>query len=380
MCNVIRLSLVTLLLASPLVAQAPITRKLLTRPEAEFAESFDQILSLRELPGGRVLVTDLGPRTVVLANFTSGTVTTVGRNGQGPGEYQQPGDLIPARGDTTLVVDRASRRFLLIRPDGTMGTTVPFPEELLGFPEPRGMDSQGRVYFQSSAFGDPGAEMQELPESVAVVRWQRGSARLDTVATVKIPSLKMQVSGSANARAVMMRPQPYAPQDEWRVASDGRVGVGRVGDYHVEWLGVGTPVVGPAVPYQPVKVNAADRDAFLSGMRNTRNRITVNVGGGGRDRDVTPPVVEEEDFDWPVVKPPFVGRASFMAPEGQLWLQRSNSIQDSTAVYDVFDTAGRQAAQVTLPRGRRLVGLGQGTLYATRTDTDGLQWLERYRR
>lgn len=380
MCNVIRLSLVTLLLASPLVAQAPITRKLLTRPEAEFAESFDQILSLRELPGGRVLVTDLGPRTVVLANFTSGTVTTVGRNGQGPGEYQQPGDLIPARGDTTLVVDRASRRFLLIRPDGTMGATVPFPEELLGFPEPRGMDSQGRVYFQSSAFGGPGAETQELPESVAVVRWQRGSAQLDTIATVKIPSLKMQVTGSANARAVMMRPQPYAPQDEWRVANDGRVGVGRVGDYHVEWLGGGAPVVGPVVPYQPVKVNAADRDAFLSGMRNSRNRITVNVGGGGRDRDVTPPAVEEEDFDWPVAKPPFVGRASFMAPEGQLWLQRSNPTQDSTAVYDVFDTAGRQAAQVTLPRGRRLVGLGQGTLYATRTDADGLQWLERYRR
>jgi hypothetical protein len=69
-----------------------------------------------------------------------------------------------------------------------------------------------------------------------------------------------------------------------------------------------------------------------------------------------------------------------MAPEGQLWLQRSNPTQDSTAVYDVFDTTGRQAAQVTLPRGRRLVGLGQGTLYATRTDADGLQWLERYRR
>ena len=380
MCNVIRLSLVTFFLAAPLVAQGPVAPTLLTRPEAEFAESFDQILSLRELPGGRVLVTDLGPRTVVLANFTSGTVTTVGRNGQGPGEYQQPGDLIPARGDTTLVVDRASRRFLLIRPDGTMGATVPFPEEVQGFPEPRGMDHQGRIYFQGSAFGGPGAETEELPESVAVVRWQRGTTQLDTVARVKIPSLKMQVSGSANARAVILRPQPYAPQDEWRVASDGRVAVGRVGDYHVEWLGVGAPVVGPAVSYQPVKVNAADRAAFLSGMRNNRTRIAVNVGGGGRDREIKPPEVDEKDFDWPAVKPPFVGRASFMSPEGQFWLQRSNPTQDSTAVYDVFDPTGHPAGQVTLPRGRRLVGLGQGTLYATRTDADGLQWLERYRR
>jgi hypothetical protein len=250
----------------------------------------------------------------------------------------------------------------------------------MGFPEPRGVDGQGRIYFQGSGFGGPGAETREPPESVAVVRWQRGTTRLDTVATVRIPSLKMQVSGDANARAVMMRSQPYAAQDEWRVASDGRVAVARVGDYHVEWFGAGAPVVGPPVPYQPVKVSAADRAAFLSGMRNNRNRIIVNVGGGGEGRELRPPEVNEADFDWPAVKPPFAGRASFMAPEGQLWLQRSTATQDSTAIYDVFDTSGHQAAQVTLPRGRRLVGLGRATLYATRTDADGLQWLERYRR
>ncbi|MEO8635128.1 MAG: hypothetical protein ABI587_07615 [Gemmatimonadales bacterium] len=378
MRNVIRLSLVTLLFAPPLVAQGQVVRKVLTRPEAEFTESFDQIQSLRELSAGRVLVTDLGPRTVVLANFSSGTVTPVGRNGQGPGEYQQPGDLIAGTADTTLLVDRASRRFLLIKPDGTMGPTVPFPDQLMGFPEPRGVDRQGRIYFQGSPFGGPGAETAEIPESVAVVRWQRGATRLDTVVTVKIPSIKMQVSNQGNARAVMMRPQPFAAQDEWQVTTDGRVAVGRVGDYHVEWVGTGAAVVGARVAYQPVKVDAADRAAFLSGMRNTRNRITVNVGGGGRE--LKPPEVNEADFDWPAVKPPFTGRGSYMAPEGQLWLQHSTATQDSTAMYDVFDGTGRQTAQVTLPRGRRLVGLGQGTLYATRTDADGLQWLERYRR
>jgi hypothetical protein len=214
---------------------------------------------------------------------------------------------------------------------------------------------------------------------VPLLRWQRGTAKIDTVAKIKVPSVKMQTSGTSNARVMMMRSQPYAPQDEWQVTPAGRVAIGRVGDYHVEWRGSGAPIVGPAVPFQPVKVNAADRAAFLSGMRNSRNRITVNVGGGG-GRDIKPPEVKEEDFDWPAVKPPFVGRSSFMAPEGQLWLQRSTPTQDSTAVYDVFDANGRPTAQVTLPRGRRMVGLGQGTLYATRTDADGLQWLERYRR
>ena len=380
MCNVVRPSLAALLVASPLLAQGGVVTKTLTRAEAEFPESFDQVFSLRELAGGRVLVTDLGPRTVVLANFRSGAVTTVGRNGQGPGEYQMPGELLAAPADTTLLVDRASRRFVVIRPDGTMGATVPLPEQLAGFPEARGIDARGRIYLQTSAFGGPGAEMEAVPESVAVVRWQRGSARLDTVATVKIPAIKMQVSGGANARAVLVRSQPFAAQDEWGVAGDGRIGVARVGDYHVEWRGAGAPVVGPPVAYQPVKVNAADRAAYLSGMRNNRNRITVNVGGGGRSSEMKPPEAEEKDFDWPALKPPFSGRSTFMAPEGQLWLQHSTATQDSTAVYDVFDASGRQVVRVTLPRGRRLVGLGQGTLYATRSDADGLQWLERYRR
>jgi hypothetical protein len=69
-----------------------------------------------------------------------------------------------------------------------------------------------------------------------------------------------------------------------------------------------------------------------------------------------------------------------ISPEGQFWLARSVAGRDSTPAFDVFDQTGALVAQVTLPKGRRVVGLGDGTLYAVRTDGDGLQWLERYRR
>jgi hypothetical protein len=370
----------TAVVLSPLTAQQPAPRAL-TRPEAQFEQSFDAVLTVRELPSGKLLVTDLGPKTVILADFGSGTQATIGRNGQGPGEYQFPGELLPYRNDTTLLIDRVSRRFLTIAADGTLGPTIPFPDAIQGLGEPRGTDRQGRIYFQGSPFpGGPGeGTAREIPDTVPVLRWDRTTGRVDTVARVKIAALKMQVSGGPNARMVMMRPQPYAPADEWAVAPDGRIAVVRVGDYHVEWLG-NAAVRGPPVGFERIRVGPVDRQAYLDNMRTSRNRITITRGGGGRGPDLKPPELNEADFEWPDYKPPFPARAGLMSPEGQLWLARSTPAGDSTPTYDIFDGQGNLTGRVTLPIGRRAAGLGRGTLYAVRTDEDGLQWLERYRR
>jgi hypothetical protein len=237
----------------------------------------------------------------------------------------------------------------------------------------------GRIYFQASPFGGPVEDAGALPDSTSVLRWDVAAQRIDTLARVKLPALRMQVSGTSNARAVMMRPQPFAPQDDWAVAGDGRVALARVGDYHVDWLGE-RPARGTPVGYERVKVADADKESFMSAMRNTRNRITIVNGGGGRGRDIKPPEPEASEFEWPEYKPPFPGRSALMAPEGRLWLPRSTSGRDATPAYDVFDASGNLAGRFFLPKGRRVVGLGQGTLYAVRTDDDGLQWLERYER
>jgi hypothetical protein len=378
-----RTAALSLLVASPVLAQQPPTRAL-AKPEAEFKQSFDAVLALRELPRGRVLLTDLGPKTVILADFNTGEMVTVGRNGQGPGEYQFPGELLPLAGDSTLLVDRVSRRFLRIGPDGTLGKTLPYPDAVSGMPDPRGADAQGRIYFQASLFQDRlGDGSPQIPDSVPLLRWDRALNRIDTVTRVKVPAIKMQISGTQNARAVMMRAQPYPAADEWAVSADGRVGVARVGDYHVEWLGAQI-ARGAPVRYDAVTVTEADKQAYMDAMKNSRNRIVVNQGGPGRgSQEIKPPEPDASEFDWPQVKPPFRSggqRAAFITPEGQLWLARSTAARDSTPVFDVFDARGTLTARVTLPIGRRVVGMGQGVVYAVRTDEDGLQWLERYRR
>jgi hypothetical protein len=383
--RLVPLAALTLAAALPLASQANPAPRVLRTAEATFEEPFDQVVALRELPGGRVLVTDVGAKALYLADFKSGRQITIGRNGQGPGEYQFPGELLALPGDTTLLTDRVGRRFLVVLPDGKLGATIPYPEKIGGFPEPRGADRQGRIYFQGSPFrggpGGGGVDTEAVPDSTAILRWDRARNTVDTVGRVKLPASKMNVSGTQNARVVMMRPQPFAEQDDWAVGMDGLVGVVRVADYHVEWLGGPSKVSGPPVRHERLKITEADKQRFVSMMRNTRNRITVTNGGPGRgSQDIRPPEVNAADLDWPEAKPPFTGRGSWVSPEGQLWVQRSTTVRDSTPVYDVFDRSGSLKERIHLPTGRRLVGLGQGTLYALYSDDDGLQYLERYRR
>jgi hypothetical protein len=48
--------------------------------------------------------------------------------------------------------------------------------------------------------------------------------------------------------------------------------------------------------------------------------------------------------------------------------------------YDLFDQNGNRIGRAVLPAGRRLLGLGRGTLYLIATDETGIERVERYRR
>src|SRR5690242_3721427 len=93
-----RIGLVSALLPRiALHAQQPVV---LGKPDAEFAEPFTLIRTIRELSDGRVLVVDPRDRIVQLVDFRSGTATKVGRTGAGPGEYGLPDRIIALPGDS----------------------------------------------------------------------------------------------------------------------------------------------------------------------------------------------------------------------------------------------------------------------------------------
>lgn len=369
--------------AVPIVSSAQsVPRTALGRAEAQLPDPFDNVTAVRELSDGRVIVADRFAKTVTLADFRSGAATAIGREGQGPGEYAFPAGLVALPGDTTLLVDPGQRRFLVIGPDAKPKALLSFPGNMVGLLRVRGSDRQGRIYFQGSELGGPMQAGAPLPDSAPVLRWDRARDRIDTLGRIKVPALQRATSGSANARSVIMRMQPFSPQDDWTVAPDGRVGVIRVGDYHVEWWQpAGAKVSGPAVAYQKVAVSERDKERFRQASSNTRGGFQMQIGGaGGRRGGATPPPPPSlGEPDWPAVKPPFRDGTSQVAPDGSLWVQRYGAA-DAPLVYDVFDASGRLARQVTLPKGARLVGFGARSLYVATMTDDDLETLSRYPR
>ena len=110
----------TLINASPSWSQNPPTRKP-GAPQAEFAEPFSEIGAIRELRDGRVIVVDSRELTAKLVDFRTGAAVTIGRSGDGPGEYRWPSRLYPLPGDSTLLWDASGGRMLIIGPDGKPG-------------------------------------------------------------------------------------------------------------------------------------------------------------------------------------------------------------------------------------------------------------------
>ena len=355
--------------------------------DAAYPDPFSFLASVRELPDGRLLAADPLSQVLLRVDMDAEVADTLGRVGGGPGEYRQPDQVFPLPGDSTLLVDLGKGRFVMIGPDGSlmdgMSMAIPREDGAPSFLLPRAVDERGRLYFMAS-----GALGQGPPDSTAVARYDRTTARTDTVARLWRPEARVQRSGgNVRVSGIMME-----GRDDWAVGPDGRVAVLRANGYAVEWrLPDGTVVAGPSHDFEPLPISQADKEAYLeessggglmvmttsssSGESSTRMSRGGSFGGGGR------PSID--DSEWAETFPPFRPDRSRVSPAGEVWVQRWLPADEQQRM-DVFDSTGILRGSVEIPEGSRLIGFGKGSgagevAYLVRNDDLGLQWLERYR-
>lgn len=350
--------------------------------EAAWAGAFAVVSTVRELPGGRVVVADPLGQVVVSLDMGAGVADTIGRTGAGPAEYRQPDAVWPLPGDRTLLVDLGNGRLTELSPGLEFGDTRPYAtvDPAAGAMirmHPQGVDGMGRIYFR----GTPGFD--EDPDSVKILRMDLGTGEIDSVGVFKREDRTREESGDATSQNVSITQVPLSPADAWGVAADGRVVVVRAGDYHVDWIEAdGSVTSGPPVPYAPVRIGQAEKQEWsdhrseaggglgIQVMQNNGNvRITARRGGGGDDN--------LDDYLWPEVKPAFYNRPVPVDGLGRAWVRRHRDAGEAPR-YDVFDGGGQLVMSVELPMARRVVSFGDGTLYAVRMDDVGLQYLERF--
>jgi hypothetical protein len=378
------------LAGSALGAQTPPTRRI-AKPDVEFPEPFTRITSLRELSDGRVLLADARDRTLQLLDLKSGQAHPVGRQGNGPGEYGLPQALIALPGDTTLLSDPLNSRLLLILPDGTPGPLLRMPEQAspATIGGPRRSDSRGRFYYEVQRRGEPGGRYGA--SAAEVIRFDRASGRIDTLATLALPTGRM--TGSRQLPGGMLQTftnKPLALQDVAAYGPDGRVAIVRAKTYQVEWIDPdGKRTTGAPVRYEPIRITDAERKAFLE-SQTTPGSIIVRgpVGGAAVPSGAAPRAVPiprgsdpfaDQPVEWPDYKPAFLAGAAVIDLEGRLWVLKTRRHDELIPVYDIIDGSGRLVERIALPPRTRLVGFGRGVVYLSRSDADDLEWLGRYR-
>lgn len=354
-------------------AQVPAARALSSAP-TEFAEPFSSVSQMVELRDGRVLLYDAREKRFGVADFGDGSFREVARQGKGPLEYSSVTSLLRLPGDSIWMWDLGNARTMLLTPDGRplrteLLTDGNSPAAMLGKPIATAIDADGRWYAYTEGMSIQGRELVRA-DSAALIRATRGTGHQDTLAmfgVIKSPSPRV-VDG-----VIKMRAMGFPPRDAWTVFPDGRVLVLRGARYEPEVIRPdGSRQSLPAVSHAPARVSEADRKKQTDRLRDMMSRMSRGMPGGqGGGAEI------EEPEEWEEFLPPLEG-TTFVDSRARAWIAIVDAGRDAGTRYDLFDADGRRVDSVRMPKEIKLIGMGNGFLYATREDADGLIYLQRY--
>lgn len=349
-------------LTSTSAAQLP--ERKLGAPAARLEEPFSEILALRELRDGRVIVLDGKEQRIVVADLTNGRVTPIGAKGRGPGEFLRVLRFVSLPGDTTWAIDGQGGRVLVIGPNATpTGVVTQFPSPAsdsgLNINTIRVADARGALYFVRTRT-QPNPDTFTPPDSTRILQFDRARGAFAAFGVVALQSSRVTVHRSGQQiTAVEVTRTPYSIGDEWDIGPGGHIAIARREPYRVEILTPGKPVVrGPVIPATTRKINDADKAEYIAGLPNAST-------------------VKKEALPWPEDMPVFLNRAVTVT-DREVWVRRTGAAGAEVAQHDVFDFQGRRIANMPLPSSVRVLLVTARGVYVSRADEDGLQYVERY--
>ena len=298
-------------------------------PDAVFPEDFGYVHTVRELPGGDVLVADPLGKALYRVDMDAGVRTAVGKLGEGPEEYQQPDAVWPLPGDTTLLVDLGRGQLVRIGPELAFGTAHPiatFQEDGgVVMAMPAGIDLDGNVYTAARGGFPPDPDGRGT-----ILRIGLAEGSVDTAGSFK----RMDIVVEETENGVSISPIPLSPQDAWGVAADG---------YALD----GSVTHGDTILHEPVPITTAEKAEYF---RDRRRHAGIGMGiSSSFDGSTTATFwrggsggSEEPDYDnysWPNVKPALHSATVRVDPSGRAWVKRHLPADTGTA-YDLFDRQG----------------------------------------
>ncbi|MDX2262515.1 MAG: hypothetical protein SFU84_12560 [Gemmatimonadales bacterium] len=357
------------LLWSGLAAQATVVT-VGGQPLSSEREGFVRVGSVVELPEDslRVVVQDIGERRIVVVNFRNGNRDQVGRQGDGPREYRNPGRLFPGTDGRPLFQDGRSGKLLRLVENGRGLDELPLdPRKFGSRPLLLGVDQAGRAVIRADGLDG------SFADSSAVLSWRPGDEQ--PAAFARLASGMVTTATGAGGRVLQRGAvTPFAPAVAHVVLPTGSIAVVSSVPYQVSTISpAGVRSAGPIFPWQPIPVTEAERvELAQASARRPQPQAAFGATSAELPRLPSEPI--------PTTKPPFSGPDPVrVAPDGMIWVAKNRAADDPVPTYDLFNRDGVITKVVRLPEERVLLGFGRGVLFLGRRDpaTD-LVYLERW--
>lgn len=367
------LSVAVLLIPGLTLAQAPTVK--LQPHDARLETGFTAITSIRELSDGRILVTDPRDLGLVIADLKTGDVKPVSRKGAGPGEYGMAAPLHAIAGDSSLMSDFMQRRVLLFDKDKAVGTVAPdnpIIKETQGFI--RYADRLGNVFSVKSPELPSGQTITSEKDSSAIIRVNRASGRVDTLAKVRDrPTVRTIVrNDKGDITQSSARPLRLRVGEPWIVHPDGHLAVVRIEPFRVDWRSPeGRWTRGAALPIPVIRMSEREKQASLA-------RTAASNRGGGQPPSPLPKELQTPADEWPDVMPPYIGDRLYLTPSGDVLIARQPSADHRGIAYYAVDRAGKLLGILELKDNEAIGGFGARSIYIIESDADDLKYIRRH--
>ena len=316
-------------------------------PAIDSIDGLDQPDVAIESATGVLLVPDPKLPGLLRLDFPSGRRDSIGRAGDGPGEYRTPSYLYAMAGGRIGVMDGLARRITVLSPTLEYREQYASPPGL--FPFLLRLDTLGN-HFSVGMTTQPFAP----GDSVPILRRRAGVMQIDTVAFVeRLRTAPIQVGQSR-----MMVPAEYAPRDLWGVQLDGTVWIARGQQRELEFISTSGRTRRAKLPYAPITTTDADRGLFR-GL----------PAPSGLDRGTS---------ELAPIKGPFQEVRTDAAGHFFLWLNQPAGYK--TELYAEHDQNGALVRTIALPGASKIIAVSTAFIYTTSETADGDWVVRRYGR
>lgn len=299
---------------------------------------FGDIGDLAVTSDGRLIVADTDAQHLKVLRPDGTLIDTVGRGGQGPGEFQGMGSVFVDDHDSMYVMDSDADRLSVFAPES--------PYEFHGIVSASKESGASRFLVLGTRYAamvtggfSPDSDERPPPNTWHALR--PDGTLGDTLLTARRPNRKMmQVDGGFVIGTV-----PFTRRTIVTTGPDDRVYSAWTDRLRVEATTLdGTSEVVASIPAPPVPITGAERDSALAQFGNSELRT-------------------EMASDMPDAKPALTGM--LVADDGRIWVERPTQgvDPDSTTWWRLLPDE-KTIEAVTLPVEVSLEAVRNGTAYA----------------